>query len=43
MNLLFGASVITRASWISNQGVIFPREAKKSAPMELSEIIKYIG
>ena len=43
MNLLFGAAVITRASWISNQGVILPHEAIKSAPMELSDILKYIG
>lgn len=43
MNLLFGAAVITRAAWISNQGVILPHEAIKSAPMELSDILKYIG
>ncbi len=43
MNLLFGAAVITRASWISNQGVIIPHEAKKSAPVELSDILKYTG
>lgn len=43
MNLLFGAAVITRAAWISNQGVILPHEAIKSAPMELSDILKHIA
>jgi trans-AT polyketide synthase, acyltransferase and oxidoreductase domains len=43
MNLLFGAAVITRSSWISNQGITLPREAVKSAPLELNEILKYIG
>ncbi len=42
MNLLFGASVITRAAWISNQGVILPHDAIRSAPVELVDIFKYI-
>lgn len=43
MNLLFGAAVLTRSAWISNQGVILPHEAKKIAPAELSDILKYIA
>ena len=43
MNLLFGAAVITRAAWISNQGVVLPHEAKKSAPVEISDILKHIA
>jgi PfaD family protein len=42
MNLMFGASVITRASWISNQGVCLPQEARKYAPLELSDILQRI-
>jgi PfaD family protein len=42
MNLLFGAAVITRVAWISNQGIALPHEAKKHSPMELSELSKYI-
>jgi PfaD family protein len=42
MNLLFGAAVITRASWISNQGLVLPQEAGKPVPMELNQILKYL-
>ncbi|MBU1712429.1 MAG: PfaD family polyunsaturated fatty acid/polyketide biosynthesis protein [Proteobacteria bacterium] len=42
MNLLFGAAVLTRVAWISNQGIALPHEAKKLSPMELSELSKYI-
>ncbi|RPJ16783.1 MAG: PfaD family polyunsaturated fatty acid/polyketide biosynthesis protein [Desulfobacteraceae bacterium] len=43
MNLMFGAAVITRASWITNQGVALPQEAGKPAPLELNQILKYLG
>ncbi|MFO7666817.1 MAG: PfaD family polyunsaturated fatty acid/polyketide biosynthesis protein [Desulfobacterales bacterium] len=43
MNLLFGAAVITRVAWISNQGITLPHEVKKFSPMELSELSNYIN
>jgi PfaD family protein len=42
MNLLFGASVITRVNWIRSQGLALPAGAGKFAPMELSELSKYM-
>lgn len=42
MNLMFGAAVITRAAWISNQGVALPQEAGKPVPLELNQIMKYL-
>ncbi len=43
MNLLFGASVVTRANWLSNQGVVLPEKIKGYYPMELSQIHKHIN
>ena len=42
MNLLFGAAVMTRVAWISNQGIALPHETINHSPMELSELSKYI-
>ena len=38
MNLMFGAAVATRVSWLRHQGVALPREAEKFYPLELSKI-----
>ncbi len=43
MNLLFGASVITRASWLAGQGVVLPPAARRFEPMELSKIRERLG
>jgi PfaD family protein len=42
MNLLFGASVATRVSWIRSQGLALPADTGKFSPMELSEISEYM-
>jgi PfaD family protein len=39
MNLLFGAAVATRLSWLRHQGVILPRAAGKFRPLELERIL----
>ncbi len=39
MNLLYGASVVTRANWLRTQGVILPAGVDKFSPMTLSEIL----
>jgi trans-AT polyketide synthase, acyltransferase and oxidoreductase domains len=38
MNLLFGASVITRVNWMRNQGVLFDEDKAGFSPMTISEI-----
>jgi len=43
MNLLFGASVVTRTNWLSNQGIVLPEKIKGYYPMELSQIHKHIN
>jgi PfaD family protein len=42
MNLLFGASVVTRVNWIRSQGLPLPAGTGKFSPMALSEISKYM-
>ena len=43
MNLLMGASVVTRAGWLRNQGVTLPPGAGQYAPLPLSEISQLLG
>ena len=42
MNLLCGASVLTRVNWLRSQGVELPGGVAKFSPMELSEILKLL-
>ncbi|MBU4463837.1 MAG: 2-nitropropane dioxygenase, partial [Proteobacteria bacterium] len=42
MNLLYGASVATRANLLRNYGVTLPAGAGSFSPMELSEIYKLL-
>ena len=42
MNLLMGASYMTRINWIHNQGVELPTELSRFAPMELSQIMRFL-
>ena len=42
MNLLYGASIVTRINWLRNQGVVLPTDAGSFSPMELSEIQKHL-
>jgi len=42
MNLLFGASVSTRANWLRAQGIALSSEAGIFSPMELSKISKIL-
>jgi PfaD family protein len=39
LNLLLGAAVATRQSWLRNQGIHIPREAATYRPLELSKIM----
>ncbi|MFO7965426.1 MAG: PfaD family polyunsaturated fatty acid/polyketide biosynthesis protein [Desulfobacterales bacterium] len=43
MNLLFGACVVTRASWLKHQGVLLPETASGFRPMPLSRIKELLG
>jgi len=43
MNLLFGAAVATRATWLRSQGIPLPRSAGGIRPMNLSDIEKWLG
>jgi trans-AT polyketide synthase/acyltransferase/oxidoreductase domain-containing protein len=38
LNLMMGASVITRVNWLRNQGVIVPQTLAKYAPLTLSDL-----
>ena len=38
MNLLFGASVVTRANWLKHQGVVLPAGMDNFTPMPLKKI-----
>lgn len=42
MNLLYGASVVTRANLLRNYGVTLPANAGNFSPMELSEIYRFL-
>jgi PfaD family protein len=42
MNLLFGAAVATRATWLRFQGTPLPRGAGSIRPMELADIRKWL-
>ena len=42
MNLLFGASVITRTNWLAVQGIILPEKIKEYYPVTLSHIYNFI-
>jgi PfaD family protein len=39
MNLLYGAAVATRLSWLRHQGVSLPRGSEKLSPLELPKIL----
>ena len=41
LNILFGASVITRANYLRCQGITLPVEAMAAGPLELSQIKEY--
>ena len=43
MNLLAGASVVTRANCLKNQGVFFPDDMGKFVPLRLDEINRLLG
>jgi PfaD family protein len=43
LNLLFGAAVATRATWLRSQGIPLPRNAGAIQPMELADIQKWLG
>ncbi len=43
MNLLMGASYLTRVNWLKNQGVSLPPDLVKFTPMELKEIKQILG
>ncbi|MCD6184221.1 MAG: 2-nitropropane dioxygenase, partial [Deltaproteobacteria bacterium] len=38
LNLLLGASVVTRTNWLKSQGVSLPPGAGRFTPVELSQI-----
>jgi len=42
MNLLCGASVVTRANWLRNQGVVLPDGMGNFPPMALEEILELL-
>jgi PfaD family protein len=42
MNLLFGASVLTRANWIRCQGIALPPNMDAYSPLPLDVIVKYL-
>ena len=42
MNLMFGAAVHTRLSWLRHQGISLPRSAGKFQPLELSKILELL-
>jgi PfaD family protein len=42
MNLMFGAAVATRVSWLRHQGVILPRKAERFYPLGLSKILELL-
>jgi hypothetical protein len=39
MNLLYGAAVATRVSWLRHQGVPLPQDTENFSPLELSKIL----
>jgi hypothetical protein len=43
LNLLMGASVITRVSWLRNQGVPVPHALSRYAPLPLSDLTAMLG
>ena len=43
LNLLFGAAVATRATWLRSQGIPLPRSAGAIRPMDLADIEKWTG
>jgi hypothetical protein len=42
LNILFGASVVTRANFLRCQGIVLPEETMAAEPLELTEIKEYI-
>jgi PfaD family protein len=42
MNLLYGASVVTRAAWLKNQGVLLPDGMGNFPPKPLEEILELL-
>ena len=42
MNLMFGAAVHTRLSWLRHQGISLPRSDGKFQPLELSKILELL-
>ena len=43
MNLLYGAAVVTRVSWLCSQGVVLPSGAGNFSPMELPKILELMA
>ena len=43
MNLLYGASVVTRVNFLRNQGISLSDDVGQIPPMELSEIYEYLN
>jgi PfaD family protein len=43
MNLLYGAAVVTRVSWLKNQGVVLPAGMDNFSPMPLEKIREILG
>ncbi len=43
MNLLLGASVTTRASWLRNQGISLPVGVGSYLPLPLDDILRHVG
>lgn len=43
MNILYGAAVVTRVSWLRSQGIVLPAGAGNFSPMELPKIIELLN
>jgi trans-AT polyketide synthase/acyltransferase/oxidoreductase domain-containing protein len=43
MNLLYGAAVVTRVSWLRSQGVVLPAGAGNFTPLELPKILELMN
>jgi PfaD family protein len=43
MNLLYGAAVVTRVSWLRSQGIVLPAGAGNFTPLELPKILELLA
>jgi len=43
MNILYGASIATRANWLRNQKIIIPGDADRYSPENLEKIMEMIA